>query len=168
MTQTRTEDDSSAQTDNAPAEATADPQLSSTTNDNDSNASTRDAHDATTSGETNLTTTASLDKAETGELSADQSEDKSHEAEEESKQTPTTKQRRPYLVVLPAGDTSLHADESALWLEPTEERLFDLHIIYYGTNEEKAIEYEKHADSFERRQGPKWQLIRHMMAVSRS
>ncbi len=63
----------------------------------------------------------------------------------------TPKARRRHLVVLRAGDRSLHPQ----WLAGPD-RDFDLYISYYGTTPGR---YQADADHYEARRGPKWPRI---------
>mmetsp|Transcript_13021 Transcript_13021/g.15804 ORF Transcript_13021/g.15804 Transcript_13021/m.15804 type:complete len:339 (+) Transcript_13021:154-1170(+) len=82
-----------------------------------------------------------------------------------------------YLVVIPAGDNSLHCHPGSRWFpcnsskseeginekKINEKSKFDLCIIYYGVDDCLAKEYEKQCKYFFHKQGPKWQLIRHVL-----
>ena len=63
------------------------------------------------------------------------------------------------LVIVCAGDNSLHQEGN--WY--CDHRSFDLCIVYFGSDEGVAARFEKDSDYFIRREGPKWQLIRHTL-----
>lgn len=62
---------------------------------------------------------------------------------------------KPYLIVLCAGDESLH--EKNMWHEG--KRSFDLAIVYYGSDAVTKQKYESYSDYFFEVSGPKWQNI---------
>lgn len=62
------------------------------------------------------------------------------------------------LVVLCAGDTSLHRKHHCHWCHP--QRTYDVAIIYYGNNQSIQKEYQKEANYFVCQTGPKWSLLR--------
>ena len=64
--------------------------------------------------------------------------------------------KRDVLVVVCAGDTSLHDEER--WF--SEDRTYDLCVVYYGGDDTVAQRYERDSDHYHKQQGPKWQLIR--------
>ena len=63
--------------------------------------------------------------------------------------------KKQFLVVVPAGDSSYHSS----W---NNSPLFDLFVIYYGNNPQIESGYRKKANFFIKRKGPKWQLIRYV------
>jgi hypothetical protein len=69
---------------------------------------------------------------------------------------PEFKGRRDTLVIVCAGDTSLHDEER--WFSPARE--FHLCVVYYGNDDAVAARFERESDFFHRQAGPKWQLIR--------
>ena len=72
------------------------------------------------------------------------------------KPVPEFKGRRDTLVIVCAGDTSLHDEER--WFSPARE--FHLCVVYYGNDDTVAARFERESDFFHRQAGPKWQLIR--------
>jgi hypothetical protein len=58
-------------------------------------------------------------------------------------------QRRRNLVIVRAGDDSLHPG----WLEGADERNFDLLVSYYG---EQSGRFREHADLYHEMRGPRW------------
>lgn len=62
------------------------------------------------------------------------------------------------LIVLCAGDTSLHQRTHQHWTQSTRE--YDVAIIYYGSTSAKIREYKREADWFCQQSGPKWTLVR--------
>ena len=67
--------------------------------------------------------------------------------------------KRDVLVIVCAGDTSLHDEER--WY--TEDRTYDLCVVYYGGDANVAKKYERDSDHYHKQQGPKWQLIRSIL-----
>ena len=66
------------------------------------------------------------------------------------------------LVIIPAGDNSLHLTESNKWQLSLEKEKtgFDLCVVYYGKDKEVADRYKKNCKFFFEKQGSKWQLMR--------
>ena len=62
------------------------------------------------------------------------------------------------LIVLCAGDNSLHTPRNCNWLHLS--RKYDVAIIYYGDQATVKASYEKDSDYFYAQRGPKWTLIR--------
>ena len=65
-------------------------------------------------------------------------------------------QSKEYLVIVPAGDKSLHTK----W-EGSE--IFDLYVIYFGSNPEIEKKYKNNSDYLISKRGPKWQLVRYVL-----
>lgn len=65
------------------------------------------------------------------------------------------------LIVLCAGDTSLHQASHRHWSHPS--RQYTLAILYYGTDPDKKQQYRDEADYFHAQQGPKWALVRNFL-----
>lgn len=68
-----------------------------------------------------------------------------------------------YLVIVPAGDKSLHNDEKFPWHELASKGAYDLCVVYYGSCEEIGKTYKSHSRYYFERKGPKWQLVRHAL-----
>lgn len=64
---------------------------------------------------------------------------------------------RKNLVIVPAGNNSLHTE----WLAP--ERSYDIWVIYYGKDEERARQYRDSSDRFFQGEGLKIQLARNFI-----
>ena len=71
--------------------------------------------------------------------------------------------KRNNLIIVCAGDNSLHHDHN--WYTTTS-REFDVCVIYYGNDQTVENRYKTESTYFIKRQGPKWQLIRHALKSS--
>jgi hypothetical protein len=70
--------------------------------------------------------------------------------------------KRENLAIVCAGDNSLHHDMR--WF--CDHRSFDLCVVYFGSDAAVEKRYEAESTHFIKRQGPKWQLIRHALKQS--
>ncbi len=66
------------------------------------------------------------------------------------------------LIIICAGDNSLHHENC--WYTRTY-RNFDLCVVYYGNDPTVENRYQCESTYFVKRQGPKWQLIRHALKL---
>lgn len=66
------------------------------------------------------------------------------------------------LIVLCAGDTSLHQSTHGNWIQPL--RTYDVAIIYYGQHTDIQQQYTNESDYFYTQRGPKWTLIRDFLS----
>ena len=64
--------------------------------------------------------------------------------------------KRNVLVIVCAGDTSLHDEER--WYAA--DRTYDLCVVYFGNDSVVAQRFERDSDYYHAQRGPKWQLIR--------
>uniref|UniRef100_A0A7S2RRN6 Uncharacterized protein n=1 Tax=Mucochytrium quahogii TaxID=96639 RepID=A0A7S2RRN6_9STRA len=64
------------------------------------------------------------------------------------------------LVIVCAGDTSLHESSKFPWHGS---KGFDLCIVYYGSDENVKKRFEGQSKFFFQKRGPKWQLVRHAL-----
>ena len=64
--------------------------------------------------------------------------------------------KRNVLVIVCAGDTSLHDEER--WYAA--DRTYDLCVVYFGNDPVVAQRFERDSDYYHAQRGPKWQLIR--------
>lgn len=64
-----------------------------------------------------------------------------------------------HLIVLCAGDTSLHQSKHQHWTHSS--KIYDVAIIYYGDTQSKKELFQQEADLFYHQKGPKWTLLRH-------
>ena len=70
--------------------------------------------------------------------------------------------RRDNLVVVCAGDQSLHQRSHCHWAHPS--RTYDLATLYYGKDTAKQKEYQTDSEYFHKDVNPKWTLIRNFFA----
>lgn len=78
----------------------------------------------------------------------------------------TTTLPRASLIVLCAGDTSLHQKGKFHWC--SSHRTYDVAILYYGDDVHKICEYNQEADYFYCQKGPKWSLVRIFLQQNRA
>jgi len=64
-----------------------------------------------------------------------------------------------YLVIIAAGDSSLHLTENNSWYDHG----FDICVVYYGNNAQVANTYERMSSYYFKLRAPKWQLVRHAL-----
>ena len=68
--------------------------------------------------------------------------------------------KKDFLVIIPAGDNSYHHQRN--WYKSN---IYDLYVIYYGSDENLKKDMENKSDFFIQKKGPKWQLIRHVLGT---
>jgi hypothetical protein len=74
----------------------------------------------------------------------------------------TGQQKRENLIIICAGDNSLHHE---LQWYTNNTRTYDLCVIYYGNDPAMENRYKTESTYFVQQQGPKWQLIRHALKL---
>ena len=73
------------------------------------------------------------------------------------------------LIVLCAGDTSLHYHTSSPWLAPHKShRQYDVAVLYYGEDDAMATKYAENTVLMERMKGPKWMILRTFLKEHRA
>ena len=72
---------------------------------------------------------------------------------------------RQAILVLCAGDTSLHQQSKCNWAHP--KRKYDIAILYYGDDPKKKREYKAESDFFHCQKGPKWTLVRDFLLANK-
>ena len=78
----------------------------------------------------------------------------------------TRKKKLKSLVVVCAGDSSLHQKSKCHWC--SSHRHYDVVILYYGDDLHKRSEYKQEADYFSCQKGPKWSLVRAFLQQHRA